>query len=102
MQQLELQANENQRTSKNKALTFTSVTAQRGSNRFIVHSASWVDTFFCLLSQDLKHFPMSVKLDLDVDQCHETERKRENYRRKHKGVVDRTLLRFHFNNAVEK
>ena len=40
MQQLELQANENQRTSKNKALTFTSVTVQRGSNRFIVHSAA--------------------------------------------------------------
>ena len=43
---------------------------------FVVYSVLWFKLFFFWLIQDLKHFPLNVKLELDVNQLH-TQRRRD-------------------------
>ena len=63
------------------ALTFTRVAVSRESNQLVISSLAWRNISFFVVSQDLKHFSMSVKLDLNLNQCHETNNG-ENYWRK--------------------
>ena len=59
---------------------FETLTTQRGSNRFICLMSRY---FLLSVGSKLKHSLMSVKLELDVYQCHQTKSKRKNYWWKH-------------------
>ena len=63
------------------ALTFTQVAVWRESNQLVISSLAWRNISFFVVSEDLKHFSMSVKLDLNLNQRHETNNG-ENYGRK--------------------
>ena len=60
------------------ALTFTRVAVSWESIQLVISSLARRNISFFVVSQDLKHFSMSVKLDLNLNQCHETNNG-ENY-----------------------
>ena len=66
---------------------FETLTTQRGSNRFICLMSRY---FLLSVGPKLKHSSMSVKLELDVYQCHQTKSKRKNDWWKHQSVGDGT------------
>ena len=72
-------------------LTFLRVNAQQFQHRidrFFMYCVSWFEIFLSLLGPDSKHLPMSVKFDLDVNQCHEANSNGE----KNHGVGSRACL----------
>lgn len=58
----------------------------------VPHDQYWVHVFFSLLAQELKHSSMSVKLELDMEQCHEERAKDKTVQENTRGVLDGALV----------